>query len=165
MTLLGTVMQAGVSGLLTLAPAAVLKKEQMRITIALSFLAILATCIVGGLIFAVPATVFLVLFSLWVRFVGRATTGAKRVLFIVTIVLSALFLAQHVLHLPIRFALDQPAVKIASNVAGILLAAAMLGATLELLILRKRKNQETPNQALQATSETERSAASEAHEG
>lgn len=165
MTILGTIMQVGLSGVLTLAPAAVLKKDQMRITIALSFLAILATSHVGGLIFAVPVTVFLLLFSLWVRFVGHAAAGPKRVLFIVTIVLSALFLTQHVAHLAIRFALDEPAVKIASNIAGIFLAAAMLCGTLELLILRKKDNEETSNQTLQATSETAPSAVSEAPEG
>lgn len=165
MTLLGTVMQAGISGVLTLAPAAVLKRERMLVTIAMSFLAILAMNYVGGLILGVPVTILLLLFSLWVRFVGFATAGPKRVLFIVTLVLSALFLAQHIVHLPIRFALNQAPVKIASNVAGILLAAAMLCATLESLILRKRKKQETTNQALQATSETTPSAVSEAPVG
>ena len=133
-------MQAGLSGVLTLAPAAVLKRDRMRVSIALSFLAIMATSHVGGLIYAIPVTVFLLLFSLWVRFVGHATARAKRILFIVTIVLSALFLAQHVVHLPIRFAFNQPSLKIASNVAGIFLAAAMLCVTLELLMLRKRNN-------------------------
>lgn len=151
MTLLGTIMQAGLSGALTLAPAAILKKDGLRVAIALSFLAIFATCKVGGLIFAVPVTVFLLLFSLWVRFVGNADTGAKRIFFIITIVLSSLFLAQHVFHLPIRFALSQPPVKIASNVAGILLAAAMLGAAVELLIMRKRKNQGPPNNTSELT--------------
>ncbi len=132
------------SGVLTLAPAAILRKDGLHITIALSFLAILATCIVGGLVFAVPVTAFLLLFALWVRFVGNAAGGAKRILFMITIVLSSLFLAQYVIHLPIRFALDQPPVKIAANVAGIFLAAAMLGATVELLIKRNRNNQIPP---------------------
>jgi len=140
MTLLGTVMQVGFSFVFTLGPAAVLMKDRLQITIVLCFVAILASFVAGGLILAVPVTVFLVLFSFWVRFVGKAEAGVKRILFIITMVLSAIFLAQHVVHLPIRFALDQPAVKIASNVAGIFLAAAMLSATLELLIIKRRKN-------------------------
>jgi hypothetical protein len=147
MTLLGTAMQVVFSVALTLAPAAVLKKNQMRITTGLSFIAILATSHIGGLVFAIPITIILLLFSLWVRFVGRANVGPKRVLFIVTIVLSALFLAQHLAHLPIRIFLDQPAAKIEANVGGIFLAVAMLSATLEMMILKKTIHQETRNQS------------------
>lgn len=138
-------MQVGMSGVLALAPAAVLKKDRLWISIALSFLAILATSYIGGLISAVPVAVFLLLFSLWVRFVGHDSARAKPILFIVTIVLSALFFAQHLVHLPIRFALNQPPFKIASNVAGIFLAAAMFCITLELLMLRKKnRSDKTP---------------------
>lgn len=138
MTILGAIMQLVTSGILTLAPAAVLKKDQMWISVALSFLAILATSYIGGLISAVPVAVFLLVFSLWVRFVGHDSARAKRILFTVTIVLTALFFAQHLVHLPIRFALNQPPFKIASNVAGIFLSAAMLCVTLELQMVRKK---------------------------
>jgi hypothetical protein len=145
MSLLGVVLQAGVSGVLSLVPAAILKKERMRVTIVSSFLAIFATCKVGGLIFAAPITAFLLLFALWVRFVGHAHAGVKRVLFGVTLVLSALILALQVVHLPIRIALHQPAVMIAANVAAILVAATMLSATLAMLIVKKRTAPEIPN--------------------
>jgi len=139
MTLLGIAIQVGLSGLLMLAPAAVLTRDRLHITIALSFFAILATTHVGGLVFAIPVTVFLLLFSLWVRWIGRAAAGPLRVLFIATTATAALFFAAQVVHLPIRLALHQPPAKIAANMAGILLAAAMLCATLERRVLRKNR--------------------------
>lgn len=140
MTLLATVMHAVSSGLLALALAAILRKERMRIAFILSFYAIFTVSKIGGLIFAVIVAVFLLLFFMWLRFVSRADAGTKRVLFIATIVLSMLFLALQAVHLPIRFALNQPTMKIEFNVAGIFLSVAMLGAAIELLVIRKRNN-------------------------
>lgn len=139
-------MQAGLSAVLTLAPAVVLKKDRMRVSILLSFFAILSTCLIGGVIFAALVTVFLFLFSCWLRFLNHADSGAKRALFIISLVLPAIFLVLQVVHLPIRYALGQPPVKIAPNTAGIFLAAALVGGRLEIMIIRKRKNKETPEQ-------------------
>lgn len=140
MNALGLAIIAVLSLVLTLAPAVILVKDRMRVTIVLSFLTILMTGKIGGLLFAIPVALFLALFAAWVRFVGRGEGVAKRASFVITIVMSVLFLAQHLVHLPLRFALDQPAILVASNVAGILLALTMLSATLEFLWNKNQNN-------------------------
>ena len=144
-------LQVVFSIVLSLAPIALLRKDRLRISMVLYVLGLFAVVKVGGLIFAVPVAVLLLLFTMWLRFVGHADGGAKHALFILTIVLCALYLAQHVVHLPIRMHLDQPKVKIAANIAGGLVALAMLSAAVELLVTTVRTHRKAYAQAASAT--------------
>jgi hypothetical protein len=133
----GIILQAVFSAILWLAPATILKSDGLKISRVLTFIAIFGMCHVGGLILATPLTLVLCVYFVWVCFVGHATGGTKRVLFLATITLSAIYLTVQILHLPIRFALGQPTTLIAANIAGILAALSMLAAPTELLIARK----------------------------
>jgi hypothetical protein len=138
MNLLGLLLQGIVSGVLTLAPAAVLKRDGLKASIAYTFFAIFAICKLGGLVFAVPATLFFLLWFSWVRFVGHAISGPKRVLFFMTGAFSALYLACQIVHLPIREALKQSSIMLMANEAGIYMAGAMFIAIIELAIVKRQ---------------------------
>ncbi|MDB5388435.1 MAG: hypothetical protein JWM11_4081 [Planctomycetaceae bacterium] len=142
MNLLGTFLQAVVSALLLLLPAASLKRDRLKMTVFPTYLAMFSTCTVGGLLFAAPATLILILYYQWIRFVGYATRGTKRTLFFVTIALSAVYLTLQIVHLPIRFALGQPTFLIKTNVAAIFAGVCFYAAPLELMFVLKNSPDE-----------------------
>jgi len=149
MNFLGLFLQVVCSVLLTFAPGAILKKDRLNISRVLTFLAILATCKVGGLLLAVPLTAILWLYFRWVRFVGYATVGTKFVLFWTTLILMGVYLELQIIHLPIRGILGQDRLRIEANVAGILVALCMFCALLELkMSIRRRLNSNTEEDVL-----------------
>lgn len=167
MSPVGRIVQLGISGVLTLAPAAIFYKDRLKIAIALSFLAIHAGNYVGGLLLSVPIALILLVFALWLHYVGHADSGPKRVLFVITVILTALFVMLQVGHLPIRFMLEQKAARIAANVAGIILGSALLGASLEMWwVKRAMKSPDgTPDSISQAVQVTERGEAASREDG
>lgn len=137
------IIQVMLSLILVQAPGAFLRYDGLKLSIYSAFFAILAAGTLGGVIFAGPATLLLVLYCLWVRFVGYADRGAKWVLSFGTMVLAALYLLIQILHLPIRYALRQSEVLIWANIVGILFALCLLVIPLELALLRKKSLRET----------------------
>lgn len=132
------IIQLVSSLILVQVPVAVLRGLGLKASHYLAFVTIFACSLLGGLIFAAPTTFLLMLYCLWVSFLGSADRGAKRTLFFVTLGLGALFLTIQILHLPIRFALQQPAPLIWANVVGILLALCLLVTPTELALVQKR---------------------------
>lgn len=134
MSFISTAAQLIVSILLTLIPSMILKQQKMNITIGFCFFSLFATIKVGGLILAVPVLAFMCIFFLWLHF--AVTKQSKAYLLTTLIVVSLWFLSQ-LLHLPLRFHLNQPTVKIAANIAGLLLAGALTSGTIEFMIYAK----------------------------
>ncbi len=139
------------SAVLSIGPVTVLRMDDIWVTSLLSFFAILSSSYAGGLIFGFPVAVFLALFFLWLRFVATGDTRARKRLLTATTAVSIVALSLHVLHLPLRLYLRQSELKVAANVAGILIALAMLSGCIEWRRIRKKARRDMEEQGSDST--------------
>jgi hypothetical protein len=129
MTILGTALQIGVSVLLSI-PSARLIKDEAKITPYAVFLAIFVSSYVGGLVASIPVAIIITLLILWIGYLNLSGK-TKKLLFQITFAAAAIYLALRIVQLPIKIYLEQSSFMIASNVAGIFIGLAIFIACLE----------------------------------
>lgn len=144
MTVGGTLLQVVFSIILVCGPASILKKDRLYVSLVLTFVAIFGCCKLAGLLLAVPVTVVLLLYFMWIRFLAQSTSGPKYILFWTTAILAGVYLAIQIIHLPIRLALGQSALLVAANLIGIAWALCLLCAPVELAIVRRHRTRSDP---------------------
>lgn len=141
MTLLGTILQFIFSVGLTVIPAVLLNQQKMSVTIGFCFMCLFAASKAGGLLLAVPITVILLLFFLWLHF---AISTRSPVFLNTTLILVTLWFISQAIQLPIRIHLNQASIKIAANITGLLMTGALTCGTIEFMRYAKKHDSFSP---------------------
>lgn len=129
MNLPGIALNALFSLVLVLAPARIVKAERPVFSLIATFITLFAFSVVGGLMLAVPVTVALCLFFLWIKFAYK-----RQSLFILTIIMLGVYLALQLASLPERLNSNQSSLSIKVSIDSMIMAASLIALCVELRV-------------------------------